>query len=138
MPVRLCRIIKEEHLEPGDFKGAYGIGYFFSRLLRGDYKYPSTTIINSVDSPDDWFTKGSGARDPILRAYDKGLNELLKKTVNQYIRGHRPYKTADLVRGFLYTLGILTDISARMQEYTRIAGHLPPVRCCQVFIRDHR
>jgi ATP-dependent helicase/nuclease subunit A len=116
------QIIQEEHLEPGDFKGAYGIGYFFDRLLRGDYKYPSTTIINSVDAPDQWFTKGSAARERILRAYDKGLNELLKQTVNQYIRDHRLYKTADVVRGFLYTLGILTDISARMQEYTRSQG----------------
>ena len=116
------QIIQEEHLEPGDFKGAYGIGYFFARLLRGDYKYPSATIINSVDSRDEWFSKSSVARDRILRAYDKGLNEILKQTINQYIRDYRLYKTAEVVRGFLYTLGILTDISARMEEYTRSQG----------------
>ena len=34
----------------------------------------------------------------------------------------RKYSTAGSVRSFLYTLGILTDISARMQEYTLDQG----------------
>ncbi len=115
-------IMKGEHLEEGDFKGSYGVGYFFNRILRGDYRVPSNTIINSVDLPEAWVLKGSEARSRILAAYDKGMNDLLKKTVSLYESDYRKYKTADSVRSFLYTLGILTDISARMHSYTQSQG----------------
>ncbi len=116
------KIMNEEQLEEGDFKGAYGVGWFFGRILRGDYRVPSTTIINAVDTAENWYARGSEARDRILKAYDRGLNDLLKQGIGMYESDFRKYKTAGSVRSFLYTLGILTDISARMQEYTLDQG----------------
>ncbi|KPL16159.1 MAG: hypothetical protein AMS26_05515 [Bacteroides sp. SM23_62] len=116
------KIMEEEQLDVSDFKGAYGVGWFFSRILRGDYRVPSNTIKNAVDTPENWYAKGSEARDSILTVYERGMNDLLKQAVNQYERDFRRYKTADAVGRFLYTLGILTDISARMQDYTRSQG----------------
>jgi ATP-dependent helicase/nuclease subunit A len=115
-------IIRGEHLDTGDFKGAYGVGYFFSRILQGDYRYPSGTIMGHLDTPEAWASKGSEAREAISRAYDKGLNELLRQVVRIYERDFRRYRTAESVMSFLYTLGILMDISSRIREYTLSQG----------------
>jgi ATP-dependent helicase/nuclease subunit A len=116
------KMMSEEGLNENDFKGAYGVGWFFSRILRGDYKPPSDTIMNAADTPENWYARGSEAKDRILRAYDRGLNDFLKRIIGMYDNDYRKYMTAGSVRSFLYTLGILTDISARMQEYTLDQG----------------
>ncbi len=116
------RLMSEEQLDVGDFKGAYGVGWFFTRILQGDYRPPSNTILNAVDTPENWYARASEAKDRILKAYDRGLNDLLKQVISLYESDFRKYKTAGSVRSFLYTLGILTDISARMQEYTLDQG----------------
>ena len=116
------RIMNEAQLDAGDFKGAYGVGWFFGRILRGDYRPPSNTILNAVDTPENWYARASEEKDRILTAYDGGLNDLLKKIASLYESDYRKYKTAGSVRSFLYTLGILTDISARMQEYSLDQG----------------
>jgi ATP-dependent helicase/nuclease subunit A len=116
------KIMADERLEEGDFKGNYGVGWFFGRILRGDYRVPSNTIKNAMDMPENWYSKESEAQERILRAYDRGLNDLLKKMIGMYERDFRKYMTAGAVRSFLYALGILTDISARMREYTLDQG----------------
>ncbi len=116
------RLMSEAQLDAGDFKGAYGVGWFFGRILRGDFRPPSNTIINAVDTPENWYARASEEKDRILTAYDRGLNDLLKKIIGLYESDYRKYMTAGSVRSFLYTLGILTDISARMQEYTLDQG----------------
>ena len=116
------RIMREEQLDEGDLKGAYGVGWFFGRILRGDYRVPSSTIKNAVDTAENWYARGSEAKDRILKAYDRGLNDLLNQVIGMYESDFRQYMTAGSVRSFLYTLGILTDISARMQEYTLDQG----------------
>jgi len=116
------KLMGEEQLEEGDLKGAYGVGWFFGRILRGDYRLPSSTIVKAVDTPENWYARGSEAKDRIINAYDRGLNNLLKQIIALYESDFRKYMTAGSVRSFLYTLGILTDISARMQEYTLDQG----------------
>jgi ATP-dependent helicase/nuclease subunit A len=109
-------------LQAGDFKGQYGVGVFFNRLLNDNFNYPSNTILKAVDEPLEWYAKGSSHADQIISAFESGMNEQLKSCVGQFERKYSEYKSVESVRGFLYTLGILTDISSRMHDYAEAQG----------------
>jgi ATP-dependent helicase/nuclease subunit A len=115
-------IMEAEGLRPGDFKGQYGVGHFFTRLLRGDFKYPSATILKSVDNPDEWYARSSPEIEKITSAYREGMNGLLNKCIQLFEDQYVLYKSTESVRTFLYTLGILTDISRRMHAFTESQG----------------
>ncbi|MFC2111838.1 UvrD-helicase domain-containing protein, partial [Bacteroidota bacterium] len=115
-------IMEGTGLRIGDFKGQYGVGVFFDRLLRDDFKPPSATILKAVDEPAEWFTKDSPQSDQIISVYESGMNDLLKNCVYVYDRQYTEYRSAEAVRNFLYTLGILTDISTRMNNYAETQG----------------
>ncbi|MCK4748618.1 MAG: UvrD-helicase domain-containing protein, partial [Bacteroidales bacterium] len=109
-------------LKAGDFKGQYGVGYYFEKVLRDDFSYPTNTVLKAVDEPQEWYRMGSPDSDRILSAYNKGMNDLLQKCIRLYEREYKNYSSAESVRSFLYTLGILTDISGRMRAWAESQG----------------
>jgi superfamily I DNA/RNA helicase len=115
-------IMESVGLEVGSFKGQYGVAYFFSRLLEDKFDYPSATVCRAVDNPEEWYAKTSGDIDRIISAYNNGMNRELKRCIDLYKREYRNYQSAESVRGFLYTLGILTDISKRMHSLAESQG----------------
>jgi ATP-dependent exoDNAse (exonuclease V) beta subunit len=115
-------IIRAEGLNTGDFKGSYGVGYFFEKILRDDFRYPSDTILKSLDQPSEWHARNSGKTEQILSAYHNGVNELLRKCIKLYEDRFLRYASAGSVRGFLYALGILTDISVRIHSCAENRG----------------
>ncbi len=119
---KAVRIMESEGLSPGSLKGQWGVGYFFKKLLDNKFDYPSKTVLKAVDEPEEWYTKTSPDIDRIKSAYQNGMNDLLKSCIGQFERDYRKYRSAEAVRSFLYTLGILTDISRRMKTVAESQG----------------
>jgi len=115
-------IMESEGLDTGSFKGQWGVGYFFKRLQEDNFAPPSATIRNALDEPTEWYTKTSSDIDRITAAYQNGMNDLLKSCIRLYENDYRIYRSAEGVRNFLYTLGILTDISRRMRTVAESQG----------------
>ncbi len=115
-------IMRGGGLQAGDFKGQYGVGVFFERLLRDDFKFPSNTILKALDEPSEWYAKSSPQSDQIISVFESGMNDQLRNCIGLYEKQYKEYKSAGAVRNFLYTLGILRDISARMHNYSETQG----------------
>ena len=115
-------IMESRGLRPDDFKGSWGVGYFFTRLLRGDFRVPSPTNLRAVDNPGEWYARSSPSAGQIESAYGEGMNRLLKKSIHIFEEQFTLYRSAESVRKFLYTLGILTDISVRMHDLAESQG----------------
>jgi len=115
-------IMKSRGLEIGDFKGQYGVGVFFNRLLRDDFRIPSGTILKAVDEPEEWYAKSSPQNTQIQDAFHGGMNLYLKKCTELFESQFTGYSSAEAVRSFLYTLGILRNISARMNASAESQG----------------
>ena len=115
-------IMESGGLTAGDFKGQYGVGYLFERLLKDDFREPSPTNLKAIDEPKEWYSGNSDRKEEILSAYNNGMNGLLKNIAGIFESRFREYRSAEAVRGFLYTLGILTDISTRMHAWAESQG----------------
>ncbi len=115
-------MMKSEGLQAGDFKGQYGVGYFFEKILRDDFRYPTNTILKALDEPLEWYRKGAEETERILSAFRNGMNEMLKNSIGLYERDYINYNSAESHRSFLYTLGILTDISVRTHAWAESQG----------------
>ncbi len=115
-------IMVSEGLDTGSFKGQWGVAYFFKRLLEENFAPPTATILNALDEPTQWYTKTSDDIDRITAAYQNGMNDLLKSCIRLYEKDYKNYRSAEGVRNFLYTLGILTDISRRMRRVAESQG----------------
>lgn len=119
---RALEIMKTCGLQAGDFKGQYGVGYFFDRLMREEFRPPPDSTIHAADELSGWHSKNSPKREQIARAYHAGMNDLLKHCIRLYESRYTEYLSAESVRNFLYTLGIIGDISIHMHACTESQG----------------
>lgn len=112
------RLIQDSGLTPDDFfnkdKGPAG---FLLKLSKGTILVPSDTVRNCCDNPDAWYTQSSQLKTAIIQAYESGLNTLLKEVIHFWDQHFLVYNSVNFTRQFIYTLGILTDISGRVTEY---------------------
>jgi len=116
-------IMEREGVEVNDFKyKSGGIGAFFRRLTKGDYKAPGQRILNSNGQPDEWIVNGAEAAGNVLAAYDRGLGTCLRNCIRLFGEEYRIYRSSVEIKKNLHVLGILNQISARMHEYTKEQG----------------
>ncbi|MFY9173570.1 MAG: UvrD-helicase domain-containing protein [Petrimonas mucosa] len=100
-----------------DFKHGKNSGFLtFVKLANGDFKEPSDRFKNRADNLEEWIPNKSDKREAITSAYYEGLNDCVKQVVHLF-ENNLHYNTAVSILQNYHTLGILTDIRQRLQEY---------------------
>jgi ATP-dependent helicase/nuclease subunit A len=112
------RIINDSGLTPDDFYNKdRGPAGFLLKLSKGIMKEPGNSVIRCCDNPDAWYSKSSHLKAEINRVYESGLNHHLKEIINFWNKYYFIYNSVKYTRQFIYSLGILTDISKKVIEY---------------------
>jgi ATP-dependent exoDNAse (exonuclease V) beta subunit len=114
------KIMFEYALSPDDFKGkSRGIGAYFLSLAEEKNTKPSKTVIEAVESVDNWYIGKSLRAGDIRLAFDSGLGEMLSQATGFQTKMSVNVATARLILKQLNMLGVLSDLKNRVQEYTR-------------------
>ncbi len=111
-------IMRRYSLGKEDFKfgASRSIGRYLEDIAKGEVKF-TNTVQKAVDTPEEWYKKGSEREPDILEAYNNGLNAQLKAIINKYNEDIVQYNTANEILSYIYMLGILTDISKEIRKY---------------------
>lgn len=93
---------------------------FFKKLIDGDLKDPfNKTILGAKEDPAKWTTKTSSKKDLIMQFASNKAIPLVEQAVEFYDQNQSDYFTAKAALDHLYTLGLLSDLARRLQEYKR-------------------
>ncbi len=116
---RALEIINSHNLAARDFKHGEkrGVGYFFQKIADNGFHAPSNTIRKCNDNVTEWYKKDN-KQAQIEQAYHDGLGELLQEIIATHDTESREYNSVPLVSKHLYTLGILSDISKKLRDYS--------------------
>lgn len=109
-------------IELDEFSGGsrQTIPNFFGRLVSGDIKDPfNKTILTAKDDPSKWTTKTSPKKDLIEQFASQKAIPIVDKALKFYDQNQSEYFTAKASLEHLYTLGLLSDLARRLQEYKR-------------------
>ncbi len=93
-----------------------GIVGYFVNVTEGNYEITDTRR-RAADNVEQWFTKTSPKKHLITQAFEQGLNAHLKALIHYYDRDFRLYQTADQLQKLIYTLGIIANITQKVQDY---------------------
>ncbi|MEQ8904260.1 UvrD-helicase domain-containing protein [Ekhidna sp.] len=99
---------------------ASGPGGFFPKLKRKEYDSLLTKRVEAArDQSEAWTSKSSKLKDQIIQQAESSFMPLMNEAL-EYIEQHRQdYYTANAVLKHLYTLGLMTDLAQKLQEYKR-------------------
>ncbi|MBI5218954.1 MAG: UvrD-helicase domain-containing protein [Bacteroidia bacterium] len=112
-------IIRQQGLTIDDFsnKDKGVAGYLLKLSERRNFE-PGKRARDGCSDIGIWVTKNSLKKILIEKTVTQHLMALLNQAVDYYDSHFTQYNSADCVAGFLYTLGILTDIAKRVKDYT--------------------
>ncbi|MEP5610600.1 MAG: UvrD-helicase domain-containing protein [Cyclobacteriaceae bacterium] len=96
------------------------VANFFKKLINKEY----TTLINSTveksrADASAWSTKTSDKKDRIIHHAEASFMPLMNEALDFMNGNEGDYYTAKVILKHLYTLGLITDLSQRLQEYKR-------------------
>lgn len=114
-------LIENQGLSLSDFSfGKSGFANYFYKLQAGDMAEPGTRVLAAVDNPDKWTSAKASAdiKAAVSSVYSAGLGSLLKNAVEFFQNECHLYFSTDKTLKYIYTLGILTDISKKIQAFT--------------------
>ena len=114
------QVLEQNGLAPDELKGGSRspIAGFFNKLVKHNYRdLINKTVEKCVNDPDEWATKTSNKRGLIFQLAESKLVPLMQDAVVAFTNDEKKYFTAQAVVRHLYTLGLLTDLSERLQEY---------------------
>jgi len=105
-----------------DFSGGKKrtIPNFYTRLMSGDLKDPfNKTMLAAKEDSAKWTAKTNPNREAIIGFAESKAMPLLNQAVDYYEANHPTYFTAKAATEHLYTLGLLSDLARRLQEYKK-------------------
>lgn len=129
--------LAEQHgLAVEDFSyGKSGVmGYLHKITLIDDFG-PGERAKKSHGIPENWHTKTSKKKEIIVKAVMSGLDGCLGKALTLYQQDHRRYESAKQVLRFIYTFGILANITKKLQQY-RDDNDLMLISDAAVFLKE--
>ncbi|MFK7953678.1 MAG: UvrD-helicase domain-containing protein [Ekhidna sp.] len=91
---------------------------FFTRLINGDATL-NKTMLSAAESGDAWSTKTSKKRDLIIQFAEANGIPLVTEIIKYVEENEKDYLTAKTILKHLFTLGLMTDLSQRLQEYKK-------------------
>lgn len=89
------------------FKGKMGPAGYFLKLSQENFTIPSKTVLEGIDTPENWHIQKTEKAPAIVELVTSYLNDELKKAY-KYVVDLRSVK---VVQEDIYTLGLLRDIS---------------------------
>ncbi len=112
-------MMREQHMEVTDFSyGHSGAAGYFEKILNDRFDPPGARVLAAVNDPGKLITTSSDKRAVLDELIHGGLHNLLSDLVEHYQRNHVKYHTAKIILSNLYALGILSDITEEINEYT--------------------
>lgn len=121
-------LISENGFEIDDFaqklKGAAG---YFQKLANGEIPDANTYVIAAAESPEKWYSKSNKTIDQasIHNLAESQLQPLLVDILGFIYKRKAEYITAKKILSNYYTLGILNDLQAEINEIRYEKGILP-------------
>jgi len=104
------------HIE--DFKhGKSGFANHFRKLAEKKDFTPGVRTRFACNDLSSWHTGNCEKKESIGRVYEAGLNQLLCDAIHFYDTHVEGYQTAITISRFIFTLGILTDLTKHVREY---------------------
>lgn len=99
---------------------ASGPGGFFPKLKRKEYDGLLTKRVEAArQDAMAWTSKSSKLRDQIIQVADSYLIPLMNEALEYIDDNKKDYHTADAVLRHLYTLGLMTELAQKLQDYKR-------------------
>lgn len=112
-------IMQQHQLEPDDFAyGKSGVGGAFEKCSRGIILEPKSRIRSALDDVANWYSNKSQRIPDIENAFHAGLNRILEKCILHYEKHIQSYNTSKAILQNIYTMGLISDISERLRQYT--------------------
>ncbi len=114
--------VSESGLSLDDFSGGKKrtLPNFFNRLITKDFKtLLNKTVENARRDPEAWTAKSSAKRASILQLAIEKLIPLMNQALEYFEKNQQDYFTSRAVLKHLYTLGLLSDLTNRLQEYKK-------------------
>lgn len=116
------QVVATSGLSLDDFNGGKKrtLPNFFNRLITKDFKtLINKTVENARQDPNAWTTKTSEKRNAILELAINELIPLMNQALEFFEKNQLEYYTARAVLKHLYTLGLLSDLTNRLQAYKK-------------------
>jgi ATP-dependent exoDNAse (exonuclease V) beta subunit len=114
---KAMKSIQHAGLNIEDFKwGKSSVPNYFNKILNKDYELKPRTL-KGTENYDEWYTNKSPKKDEIENLLNNGLFDLLVEAVAYHQKHFVHYNSSVETLKFIHSLGILTDISAKMREY---------------------
>lgn len=113
---------EEAGIDLNDFSGGKKrtIPNFYTRLKSGDLKDPfNDTMLGAKEDASKWAAKTNPNREAIIAFTESKGMPLLNEAFDYYEANHPTYFTAKAATKHLYTLGLLSDLARRLQEYKK-------------------
>ncbi|MEP0987430.1 UvrD-helicase domain-containing protein [Ekhidna sp.] len=99
---------------------ASGPGGFFPKLTKKEYDSLLTKRVEAARQDSAaWTSKSSKLRDQIIGVAESSLIPLMNSALDYIDANKQDYYTAGAVLKHLYTLGLMTDLSQKLQDYKR-------------------
>lgn len=114
-------IMQQHGLDVADFSyGKTGVAGYMAGLANRGKMEPGARAKAAVDTPDKWAASKAKpeVKQAIETAFSAGLNDLLKNAVSYYEEQGMLYRSTDKTLSYIYTLGILTDLSKKIHDYS--------------------
>ena len=118
---KAIEIISNHYLSLTDFSyKETGVAGYFYKISEKKNFIPGKRVIDAHNEMEKWYSKSTASdiKTNIENAYNDGLNELLVQALDYYNTNCYVYNTVAQISAFFYTLGILTDISKKILDYT--------------------
>ncbi len=127
--------MQQADLEVTDFSfGKSGVAGYLAGLATKQKFTPTQRALSTLQHLEGWYSKKSDKQQRIVQVVQGGLQSILKQVVQFYQTHHRTYHTALSVRHFLYTLGIITQLLDRLNDY-RAAHNVMLISDASLFLR---
>ncbi len=112
-------IIKTNGLEVIDFKwGKSSVPNYFNKIIANRDYEPTSRTIKGTESHSEWINQKSDKKDLIKNVLNQGLFEMLIQALEYFDKNKISYYSSIEILKFIHTLGILTDISAKLRKFT--------------------
>ena len=112
-------LMKKYSLDINDIcQKSQGPAGYFQKLSENQFFFPGKKTLEAYNNIEKWYLKNSPRIREITLAYNEGLNKQLGKSIELYRTEYIKYNSSVKILSFIYTLGILTDISLEINEYS--------------------
>ncbi|MBN1185624.1 MAG: UvrD-helicase domain-containing protein [Bacteroidales bacterium] len=107
--------ISDHGLDIDDFSNKMrGAASIFYKYALKKFSPPNSYMLKGIDAPDNWYSKNSPRKNEIEQLVIFSLNNNLKILIQNF----KLYASVHSVLKNIFTLGILTDISSRIIDYS--------------------